>query len=186
MMAANYLAGGIDYLRNHGDLKEIVCVECCGNHSRITLKNPVKHAPQKSYEWLMYQVLAMRYANQSSHKTKIAFRPPAGYFNWIRIYARDIRAHHGDAIRYMGGTGGIMVSTYRNIADWNTARHADLDVFGHCHTGQCPLGAMINGSVIGYSELAVKYHCKHQRPQQLFFLEHERFNETGIFPIALE
>ena len=186
LMAIKYLSSGLNFLIEHGDLKEIIVVESCGNHSRITLKNPVKHAPQKSYEWLVYQVVAMLQASRKPSKTRVTFRLPAGYFNWINVYGMDVRSHHGDAIRYQGGTGGIMVPMYRAIADWNTAKHADLDVFGHHHVRQCPLGAVCNGSVIGYSELAVRLHCKHQRPQQSFFLLHERYGRTAEFPIILE
>jgi hypothetical protein len=186
LLAIKYLSSGIDFLCDHGDLKEIVIVESCGNHSRITQKNPIKHAPQKSYEWLVYQVVAMLQATRKPGKTRVTFRPPAGYFNWIKVYGQDIRSHHGDAIHYQGGTGGIMVPMYRAIADWNTAKHADLDVFGHHHVRQCPLGAVCNGSVIGYSELAVRWHCKHQRPQQSFFIMHERWGRTAEFPVVLE
>lgn len=187
MIALNHLAGGIDHLLDAGDLKELCVVAVCGNHGRITAKRPVKKSPQKSYEWLLYNILAMRYANRKpSSRTKISFQMPQGYFNWVHLYGRDIRIHHGDAIRYQGGTGGIVVPAYRAIADWNTAKHADLDIFGHHHMGQQPFGMIVNGSLIGYSELAIHLHCKHQRPQQFFYIEHERFGPTAQFPIIVD
>jgi len=79
-----------------------------------------------------------------------------------------------------------VVPAYRAIADWNTAKHADLDIFGHHHMGQQPFGMIVNGSLIGYSELAIHLHCKHQRPQQFFYIEHERFGPTAQFPIIVD
>jgi hypothetical protein len=184
LLAFELYVSGIDFLLKHGDLKEIDIVCCCGNHSRITKKNEVKRAHKKSYEWLMYQFLTKWYAMKG--ETRVKFKLPEGYFNWITVFDNDIRFHHGNGIRYGGGVGGIHIPLRKAIAQWNKARKADLDIMGHWHTRETSSSYVLNSSVIGYNEFAQHIKADYQPPEQAFFIIHPEFGKTAEFPIVLD
>ena len=174
---------GLDFLLRESNLEEIDVICCCGNHSRTTKKNEVKKSHLKSYEWLMYQFLVKSYAMKG--ETRLKFKLPEGYFNWITVFGKDIRFHHGNRIRYGGGVGGIHIPLRKAIAQWNKTKHADLDILGHWHTRETSRDYVINSSVIGYSEFAEFIKADYAPPEQAFFLEHPKFGKTAEFPIVL-
>lgn len=178
--------GGLKYWLDEGDLDEILFVGVCGNHGRITKKMPTKKMPQKNYEWLIYQYLMRWFAENPPKKTKIRFKMPEGYFNWIKVFGRDIRIHHGDGIRYMGGVGGIHIPLRKAIAQWNKAKHADLDIMAHWHTRENSRDYTLNGSLIGYSEYSQRLKTDFEPPAQSFFILHHKYGKTAEFPIVLE
>lgn len=184
LLAFELYVSGIDFLLNNSDLDEIEIICCCGNHSRITKRNEIKKAHKKSYEYLMYQFLAKWYAMKG--ETRVKFKLPEGYFNWLTVYDMDIRFHHGNGIRYGGGIGGIHIPLRKAIAQYNKARHADLDVLGHWHTREISSNYVINGSVIGYSEFAQWIKADYAPPSQAFFVVHPEFGKTAEFPIVLD
>ncbi len=174
---------GLQFLLDEGDLEEITVVCCCGNHSRITKKNEVKKSHKKTYEWLLYQFLAKWFAMKG--ETRIKFKLPEGYFNWLTVFGRDIRFHHGNRISYRGGVGGIHIPLRKAVAQWNKARHADLDVLAHWHTRETSKDYVINGSAIGYNEFAESIKADFGPPEQSFFIIHPEFGKTAEFPIVL-
>jgi transposase-like protein len=174
---------GLHFLLNEGDLEEIDMVCCCGNHSRITDRIQTKKSPKKTYEWLLYQFLAKWFAMQG--ETRIKFKLPQGYFNWLTVFDKKLRFHHGERIGYHGGVGGIHIPLRKAIAQWNKAQHADLDILAHWHTRETSRDYVINGSVIGYSEFAEYIKADYEPPQQSFFILHPKFGKTAEFPIVL-
>jgi len=128
--------------------------------------------------------LAKWYAN-SKRKTKIKFILPEGYFNLITLYGRAIRLHHGSRVRYHGGVGGIHIPLRKAIAQWNRARHADLDILGHFHTRQVSQHFVANGSLIGWTELAEGSKFDFEHPLQCFFIIHSKNGKTAEFSIRL-
>lgn len=179
------LVSGIQFILTNGGLKELLFVGVCGNHGRITLKPHYKKQAEKNYEWLLYQFLAMRRWDESSG-TKIKFLLPKGYFNWINVYGREIRIHHGNEIRYQGGVGGIHIPLRKAIAQWNKARRADLDILGHWHTREVSRDYVMNGSLVGYSEFSQAIKADFEPPSQSFFIIHPKYGKTAEFQIVLD
>ena len=174
---------GLDFLLEHGELDEIDIICCCGNHSRITQRQQVKRSNKKTYEWILYQTLIRWYAMKG--ETRIRFKLSEGYFNWLTVFEKDIRFHHGEGIRYLGGVGGIHIPLRKAIAQWNKAKHADLDIMGHWHSRETSRDYVINGSVIGYNEFAQRIKADYAPPEQAFFILHPTFGKTAEFPIVL-
>jgi len=183
IVAFELYVSGLDFLLREGDLDEIDVICCCGNHSRITKKPQVKRSYKKSYEWLMYQFLAKWYAMKGEKRIK--FKLPTGYFNWLTVFGKDIRFHHGNRIQYRGGVGGIHIPLRKAIAQWNKARHADLDILGHWHSRETSRDYVINGSVVGYNEFAEFIKADFGPPEQAFFVIHPKYGKTAEFPIVL-
>lgn len=185
ILAYELLLGGLKFLVDKGNFKQLIFVGCCGNHGRITNKPRDKGLAKKSYEWLLYEFLARKLAG-TKYSEKIKFILPKGYFNWLTIYDYDIRFHHGDAISYRGGIGGIHIPLKKAIAQWNKARLAYLDVMGHWHTRENSEDYSINGSLIGYNEYAIKIKADYRKPMQSLFEIHPKYGKTAEFPIVLE
>lgn len=176
--------GGLDFLLNTELVKDVVFVGAVGNHGRITQKTQFKGRHKKSYEWILYSLLAKHY-NAIGEK-RINFQLPNGYFNWVKLFGKDIRLHHGDNLRYHGGVGGVHIPVRKAIAQWNKVRHADLDVFGHWHTLEWSESYVINNSLIGYSEYAENLKTDFMKAGQALFLMHSKYGKTAQFPIVLQ
>jgi hypothetical protein len=179
------LLGGLKFLIDKGQIKELIFIGCCGNHGRITTKPRHKKMVKKSYAWLLYEFLARKLANTKYSKV-IKFKLPKGYFNYLTIYDRLIRFHHGDNVRYQGGVGGIHIPLRKAIAQWNKGTRVDLDVMGHWHTRETSEDYVLNGSLIGWNTFAESIKADFRKPQQAFFLIHPEYGKTSECKIVLE
>ena len=185
LMVFEQWVSGLQFWLENADLDELIIVCVCGNHARITSQKQYRKVAEKNYEWLLYQFLAKWFA-QKQQKTKIKFLLPTGYFNWITIYGKRIRVHHGDQIRYYGGIGGLHIPLRKAIAQWNKANRADLDLLGHWHTRTIEEDYVVNGSLIGYNEFAQAIKADFERPKQAFFILHPYYGKTAEFSIVLD
>ena len=120
----------------------------------------------------MYYVMRDHFAKNPRVKFQIA----EGYHSYVTFFDKYVvRFHHGHQISYQGGVGGITVSVNKAIAQWNKARVADLDVFGHFHTKFDGGNFIANGSLIGYSAYAVSIKASYEKPSQTFFLVNKKY-----------
>lgn len=166
-------------IRAKGGFKRIVIPCSFGNHGRTTRKPRHATGAANSYEWMMYHILAERYSDG------IEWQIADAYHNFLAVYGRTIRLHHGDGLQYQGGIGGLTIPVEKAIASWNKARVADLDIFGHWHTQQQNPKWISNGSLIGYNAYSVAIKAPYEPPQQTFFLYTEKRGRTVTAPIFL-
>ncbi len=176
------LLSGINFLVEHGGFKQIIIPCSMGNHGRTTLKRRVSTSATNSYEWLLYKFLATFYAK---HEV-VQFKVTRDYFNYLDIYGKTLRFHHGDNVRYCGGIGGPIVPLNKAIARWNEAKRADLDVLGHLHQRLSSHNFILNGSVIGYGPFSQSIKGGFEKPQQACFLVHPDHFVTVEAPIWVE
>jgi hypothetical protein len=176
--------GGIDYLLASGTIQNILVVGAVGNHGRITKKPMAKRRAQTNYEWILYSLIARHYAGRKENRVQVQM--PRGYFNYLEVLGRLIRCHHGDAIRYQGGVGGVHIPLNKAIAQWDKARRADLDIMGHWHQCDFSRKYVINGSLIGYNEYGEQIKAEPEPPQQAMFLLHNRYGHTGFYPLKVQ
>lgn len=172
----------IDFLVENGGFDEIIVMTSIGNHSRTTEKLRISTCVDNSYEWLIYNFLALYYEKSNTVKVKLS----RGYFNYLDVYGRLIRFHHGNFIRYAGGVGGITIPMNKAIAQWNQSKSAYLDVFGHWHQTMSTKNAICNGSIIGYGPYAVSIKAAFEKPRQSFFLIHPNWGKTIEAPIFVD
>jgi hypothetical protein len=170
------LSAGINFLKKEGrfDVIDIVC--CDGNHGRTTRKPRSSTRTDNSNEWLLYQVLRREHPDVNWHIAD-------GYFVFQKIYDREVRWHHGDDILYQGGVGGPTISINKAIAQWNKARPAYIDLFGHLHTYLQAPNFCLNGSLIGYNAYAITIKAPYEPPQQTYFLMDSKRGRTVTTPI---
>lgn len=180
-LAEEHLASGLEFLLDHSKLK--IVLPChSGNHARTTKR--VRWAAENghSLEYLMYSHLRKRFANES----RLQFIVPDGYHSHVQVYGQTVRFHHGHAIKYQGGIGGIFIPAFKAIAQWNKARGADLDVFGHFHQSKDGGNFLSNGSLIGYNGFAVSIKADYEPPKQTLFLLDKKRGRTATWPILLD
>lgn len=177
----NKIASGIKFLLKNTDCDFVIPCSV-GNHSRITEKVHIATEVNNSLEGLMYHNLAMYFENES----RVQFVIGDGYHTYINVYDQVIRFHHGHGMKYGGGVGGIYIPVNKAIAQWNKARHADLDVFGHWHQQRDGGNFICNGSIIGYNAYALRIKADYEEPRQSFFLVDKKRGKTIVAPILTD
>lgn len=181
-MAEDLICNGIDFLLEDGCFEKLIIPCAIGNHGRTTKKTRFSTGWQNSYEMLMYRHLQKLYSNNS----RVEIKTTKGYHNIIKIFDHTIRIHHGDAINYSQGIGGITIPVNRAISRWNDKEHATLDIFGHFHQLHFQSKFVSNGSLIGYNSYAERFGCAPESPRQAFFLLDKEHGRTVCAPIFVE
>jgi hypothetical protein len=176
------IVAGIDHLLEHGGFDRIVIPCCYGNHGRTTPKMQADNAHATSLEWLMYQSLRRHYR----HQDRLEWRISDGNVLYLEVLGRLLRFHHGDAIRYQGGIGGLTIPLTKWQLRQDQGIKADHSFFGHFHQLTMGTGWSVNGSLIGPTAYGLKLGFAPERPQQLLrFLDSER-GWTGAFPVLTD
>lgn len=176
------LSGGIKYILDNTNLNLVIPCHS-GNHARTTRKIHWSTEAGNSLEYAMYHVLAKEFEGNE----RVKFIIPTSYHSYVDIHGFVIRFHHGHAIRYGGGIGGLFVPAFKAISQWQKGKHADLDVFGHFHQTKDGGNFICNGSLIGYNEYAVSIKCDYEKPRQTFFLvDHDRKEKTITTSVFLD
>lgn len=173
--AQEHLASGIDFLLANSDL-DLVIPCSVGNHSRITHKVRSATEMGNSLELFVYHSLAERYKGNK----RVTFVISHSYHTYLTVYDTTIRFHHGHALKYGGGVGGLTIPVNKAINEWNKSKWADLDCFGHWHTFFDGGNFIANGSIIGHNPYAVRIKASFQRPKQAFFVINKRFKAENI------
>ena len=162
--------------------QEFVIVCHVGNHTRITKTIHYSTEQGNALEYFMYHNLQSIFKDEK----RIEFVIAEGYHSYLDVYGYTIRLHHGHAIRYGGGIGGLFIPAYKAISQWNKSRKADLDVFGHFHQLKNGGNFIVNGSLIGYNPYALRIKADFERPRQKFFLYTSNGEVTEECPIFLD
>jgi hypothetical protein len=177
----DHVASGLELLRKEAKVDGITVVTNYGNHSRTTKKRRISTGYKHSWEFLAYHNLAGHFKTP-----KIKFKIEQGYHNWLDIQGHAVRFHHGDAIRYSGGVGGVTVPLRKKIAQWNKRRHAYLDILGHFHQFIDAWDYVVCGCLVGYDAYALEIGAEFQRPTQTFVVIDREFGKIFSLPIFLE
>lgn len=181
LFAQELIASGIEFLLEHSRLN--LTIPChSGNHARTTRTVRVSSENGHSLEYFMYRSLAGYFRNEP----RVKFIIPEGYHSYMDVYGHTLRFHHGHEINYQGGVGGIYIPVNKAIAQWNKARRADLDVFGHFHQARDGGNFICNGSSIGYNAYALSIKADFETPRQQLFLMDKKRGRTCTWPILLK
>lgn len=183
LFVQSLVCSGIDLLLNDDKTKSITVVCSEGNHDRQTLqrKTPVGGRQETSLGTMLYKSIARDYRNNN----KITFQIANSYFNFLKVYDKNLCFHHGDNVKFGGGIGGIAVPIGKYLAKANQAIRSDMHVIGHFHQRTSLPGCLINGSLCGYDDYAMSLACGYERPQQTFQLIDSHYGFTVNAPIML-
>ena len=142
-----------------------------GNHSRTTLKMPTKRVWQTNYDWLIYEVVSDYFKDDP----QINFNIHTGYISIVKKYGFNFALLHGidvkvnktealeDRIRAIFDD-----KAYRDSAGL-TGQTFDQIIIGHLHTPTLTEKLIVNGSILGQSELGVAWRLRPVSAQQILF-----------------
>jgi hypothetical protein len=180
IFAQNLIASGIQFLLDNSKLNLVVpCT--VGNHSRMTKKVHVSDEHGMSLEWAMYNFLAVHFQGNK----RVKFVLSRSYHNYVDIFGYKIRFHHGHAVNFGGGLGGLTIPMIKQIQRWDNDQKAYLSVCGHFHQKMDGERFIVNGSLIGDSPYGKRLGFT-GRPEQVFFLIDKSRGKTIVAPILVE
>jgi predicted phosphodiesterase len=169
----------IDQVADHA--REVVVATNSGNHGRSTEKLRVGTEMDHSFEQHLYLTMAAAEARKN-----VRWQIGTGYLNYVDLDGFRVRFHHGHAVKYGGGIGGITIPTNKAIGAWDAIERADLTCFGHWHQFQWLRAGryVANGSVIGHSAYATRIKAAYEPPcQAAIVIDHGRHEVTKAMPI---
>lgn len=153
-------------LRSHPELERIVVPCSHGNHGRTTHKPRISTGAANSYETALYLQLAGDFRDEP----RVRFTVARGELTYLEVYGQRVRFTHGDAVKYGGGIGGIMIPINKAVAAWDRSIRADLTCMGHWHQLTFGSKCVVNGSLIGPSAYTVRIKAEMDEGRQAFFL----------------
>jgi hypothetical protein len=160
---------------------EVIVATNSGNHGRSTEKLRIGTEMDHSFEQHLYLTLA---GNET--RKNVRWQVGTGYLNYLDLDGFRVRFHHGHAVKYGGGIGGITIPVNKAIAAWDAIERADLTCFGHWHQfSWLRAGRYVsNGSVIGHSAYATRIKACYEAPcQAALVIDHGRNEVTMAKPI---
>lgn len=162
---------------------ERIVVPCSpGNHGRTTAKRRIQTNAENSYEWLMYQQLALFYRDEP----RVEIVAPKSQLIYVSAYDFVLRFTHGESINFGGGVGGISIPINKAIAGWNVAHRAHVTNLGHFHQYTSLPHLSVNGSLIGHNAFAVAIRAPYEPPVQSFYLVDSRRGKCCSTPIWVD
>jgi len=158
---------------------KLTVVGKCGNHPRITKKIHVSSEQGNNLEWYMY-------LNLEQMLPGINWVLEKNYLTYLDVYGFMIRIHHGWAVNYNGGIGGVMIAINKANAAWDRGTKAHISISGHWHTQLTAYSSVLNGSGIGLSPYGVSLKVTPEPAQQKFFLLTDKGRLTAEYSIFLD
>lgn len=181
--AQELLEAGINFLLENTPYN--ITIYCkVGNHSRITRRVHAATEFSNSLETALYIGMARNFA--ALDRVKFCIDP--SYITTVKIQGIRVRYHHGHAVSYGGGVGGLHIPLRKAIKSWNETERADFDIMGHFHSfmEHTTMRYIVNGSLIGYNAYAERIKAVIEPPLQSFGLFHAKYGVTSIVPVFVE
>lgn len=174
---------GFEYLLKYGDFDEIYVVCSRGNHGRVTKKMHYKNDSNTNNENYMYKMLAARFRGNS----KIHFQIDDAELAYMSVYNNTLRFFHGWQIKFKGGIGGLTIPLFKALHRWDSNIQGFYNFMADKHNYSLPTPhCVLNGSLIGFSELALSWGFKFEPAQQSFTLLDSKRGVTIKAPIFCE
>lgn len=160
LMFQDQLHSALKFLRAETKLPILVVCKV-GNHGRTTEKMQAKDQHVNSFEWLAFKT-----AERWFQVPGVEWIVEPGYHTYLDINGRWYCGHHGHAIRYKGGVGGIYVPIAQKQMRWNRTKPAYRYMMGHLHQYTPMTDCIVNSSLIGYSEYSIQNGFAYEPPSQ--------------------
>jgi hypothetical protein len=171
-----------------GQFGNIFVPAVTGNHGRLTQKIRMKGRAHTSLDWLLYQFLARRFADDK----RVAFQIPDGPDALFQVYAHRFLLTHGDSL---GKGGDGIIGALGPILRGDTkkrSRNAQIDqsydtlLLGHYHLLIQLQRLICGGSLVGYNEFASAWGMAFEPPRQALWIVHPTRGITYSIPVHVE
>jgi hypothetical protein len=172
------------------EFKEIYVPCTAGNHGRQTPKPEFKRYVYKSFDWLIYQLVARHYAGNP----RIVFDIPDANEVFFKVFGRRYLAMHGDMMGVKGGDGiigslGPIVRGELKVGRQSSVIGRDYDtlIIGHWHQTLFLPRVHVNNTLKGFDEFAKNaLRAPPSTPSQSLWLEHPKWGKTMQREVYLE
>jgi hypothetical protein len=179
--AYELICKGLETIAAEKYLKTIRVACAVGNHGRTTKKMRFKNGKEKSFESIIYAMLAKRFGSK-----RFQWEITSGGVGMSYLAPHfAIRTCHGHQVRYQGGVGGLTIPLAKWIYRQDQTLPAGWNLIGHHHQYGMPTNRCLsNGSLIGWSEYATENGFPFEPAQQAGCIyDVTRNRVTGVFPI---
>lgn len=167
------IISGLKYMHDElPELKKIVVVGICGNHTRTTRKMQFANGFAMNHEYFMYKDIEQTLALMGL--TKFEYVIPESEFAYLDIYGKKILFCHGHQFRSAGGVGGVYPPMLRWFGKMNQTIKIDKAVIGHYHQSIWTKEVCVNGSIKGYDAFALGNGLAFEEPKQTYFILNEK------------
>lgn len=164
----DHLHAALEVVSQHYPKLHVPCVH--GNHGRMTRKPRAKLAARDNVDWLLYHMLAQRFA----HRPEVTFAVTDSVQQLVPVYDTVHLLAHGDkGSGFSGGNGiaGIWSPIMRGLAKKRQRFQFDVGVLGHWHQLCTTPGLIVNGSMKGFDEYAANIlNAPPERAQQALWI----------------
>lgn len=148
-----------------------------GNHGRLDRKPRMKNGPALNLDWMLYQFLARTVGADPKYKGRVTFQIPDGFDASYRVFGTRYMLTHGDSFTGGSGITGPLLPWMRGDAKTRKQYGAigmpyDVLVMGHWHQLRYLGQIVVNGSLVGFNEYALKSRFDYEPPQQALWLTH--------------
>ncbi len=176
------MAAGIKLLAQEYDKISIPCV--VGNHGRLTPKVKYKGSVKDNFDYLFYCMLRSALKGEK----KVEFFISDSTDALVKIYDTTFLLNHGNDFRGGNGWGGPAMPVMRGDMRKRVTYDAvdlpyDVLCTAHFHTMKFLGDQIMSGSLVGYSEYALRNGCKYEPPQLPFWLVHPKYGVTITAPV---
>lgn len=181
VFAYELLVQGLKTIAAEKYLKTIRIACAVGNHGRTTPKMRFKNGTEKSFESIIYAMLASQFTGK-----RFQWEISAGGVGMSEISSNFfVRTAHGHQIKYQGGIGGLTIPLTKWIHRQDQTIPAGWNMIGHHHVYGLPTGrCLANSSLIGWSEYATEHGFPFEPAQQAgCIFDVSRNRVTGVFPV---
>jgi hypothetical protein len=158
-----------------------------GNHGRNTKKIQAKNRNRTSFDWMLYQFLQRRFADDK----RVTFLIPDGPDALYRVMNTTYNLTHGDQFKagdsIIGAIGPLMRGNQKK-----TAKHAsinrpyDVMICGHWHQYIHLERLIVNGALKGYDEYADSNNYMVEPPRQALWVTHPKYGINWRMPVLCE
>src|SRR5690554_3325277 len=160
-----------------------------GNHGRVTEKTHAKRMAALSYDTMIGNILAREFASDP----RITVNMSAGADIVFPVFGWSVLQTHGDSMGTGGGQGfaGPELPIVRGgkrikLSGFSTGERYDILLTAHYHTSSNPGTMLANGSMVGYSEYAVRIRGVPEPLMQWLALITEKWGLRERMPVVLE
>lgn len=180
----DHLTIGIKRLKEVFGRVFLPCV--AGNHGRLHKKVRAKESNFSSYDWLIYQSLDRRFADDPD----VVFFIPEGSDALVNVAGHRYCFTHGNQYRggdgMIGALGPIIRGDHKKRSrNGQIGQEYDTQVMGHFHQLIQMKRVIVNGSLIGYNEYASANNFGYEPPQQALWITHPVHGITFSMPVIL-
>jgi hypothetical protein len=185
--SAEALVSGLTLLAK--DFKRVHVTAVVGNHSRSTMKPIFKNRVRDSLDWAVYRMVREKLAGDARVTMLIA----DAQSERLQVYGVRYAINHGESFR--GGSGisaelaPLLLGVHRMMKREAAIGHPfDVLITHHKHRGlpMPGMGIMLNGSIVGYNEMAFDEVLGYQEPEQNFWLNTPEHGIGMIAPVFVQ